>query len=153
MHETEATLSGTWRNQAKALVGDVVRAVQLRRELAELEVWHDVRAARRLAFVGGVGALLVVTGLPVYVICAVHSLAAHTSLGFIGWALILASLLVVPGMITLAVAVARFRSDFSGLRRTLTELNEDMVWLREWVERQEGADTADSDHDRTADDQ
>ncbi len=150
MHETEAASSGTWKDQAKVLAGDVVRAVQLRRELAELEVRHDANAVRRLAIVGGVGALLAITGLPVYIICAAQGLAARTSLGFVSWALILASLLVAVGVLALAVAVARFRSEFSGLRRTLSELNEDMIWLQEWGVRRDSSNNADADHDQAA---
>jgi hypothetical protein len=49
------------------------------------------------------------------------------------WMLLLGGFSLLLGAGIGWAAYQRFRSDFSGLRNTLAELQEDIVWLREWT--------------------
>ncbi|MBM4094830.1 MAG: phage holin family protein, partial [Planctomycetes bacterium] len=132
MNSAHAETSASWSGRTRRLASELLRMVQLRRELAELEIRHDYRTLRRLAVVGGSGALLVVVGLPLLFVALAHGLANVTTLGVVSWLVILASTLMVPGATILMLAIRRFRAEFSGLRATRAELQEDLIWLREW---------------------
>lgn len=123
-----------WPPKARRLAHDAVENLQVRRELLELEVRHDVRSIRRLVIVGGIGLILIVIGLPVLLLAMAHQLAEVTSWNIIIWSLILAAAVIVPGGIVLVGAIGRFRHEFSGLHHSLAELHEDMLWLREWTD-------------------
>ena len=123
-----------WPPEARRLAQDAVANLQVRRELLELEVRHDVRSIRRLVIVGGIGLILIVIGLPILLLATAHQLAEVTSWNLITWLLILAAAVIVPGGIVLVGAISRFRREFSGLHHSLAELHEDMLWLREWTD-------------------
>ncbi len=123
-----------WPQEARELARDAVEGLQVRRELLEVEVRHDVRSIRRLVVVGGIGLVLVLTGIPVLLVAAAQQLARTTSLGITVWSLILAAAVIGPGSIVLIVAIRHFRREFSGLHHSLAELHEDILWLREWID-------------------
>jgi uncharacterized membrane protein YqjE len=117
------------------LAGELLRMAQLRRQLAALEIGHDRALLRRFLLVGGPGAVLTFIGAPLLLMVAARGIAR--ALGWDDTASILAagSLFALPGVIMLVLALRRLRAQFCGLRGTLAELNEDLVWLREWTER------------------
>jgi uncharacterized membrane protein YqjE len=134
---------GTHRHETRQLRAELGRMLQLRRELATLEVHHDRRLIRRCLIVGSLGAAMTLVGLPLLLQIATQQLADLTTLSAAAWTLIMGAVLLVPGLLLVARAIGKFRSDFRGLRDTLAELNEDLIWLREWMPG--GADDGDDD--------
>ena len=101
-------------------------------ELARLELAADLRSARRLAIawlaVGRTGADgVAAAGGAVWP--KRWTAAAGIPRG--GWLLIFAGGLLVLALAGGYLAWRRFRRKFIGLRETMEELREDMVWLRE----------------------
>ena len=127
--------SGIWSPAARELAGEALEMLQLRRELAELEVRHDLRTGRRLLIVGGAGLVFLLSGLPLLLVAAARGLATWTNLGQTAWLLILGAVSLLWGGTVMWAAYRRFRQDFSGLEGTLAELNEDLVWLQDWTSR------------------
>ena len=131
------------------LVDEFGRMLRLRRDLAELEIRHDYRLVRRFAVTAGVGVALTLVAVPLLLFVVAHGLEGMTRLSRVDWLLIFGLALVVPGLTISVVAVRKFRTGFCGLRSTLAELNEDLVWLREWTGRSESEsdDDASAHHD------
>jgi len=123
---------------ARRLTSDVVGMLQARRQLAELEVRADIASSKRLGITGGIGLVLTLTSLPVLVVALARALHCCLPIGgeaFSGWLLICGGALLLAGGGTLWYAWRRFRREFVGLRESIAELREDVVWLREWTER------------------
>ena len=118
---------------ARQIAGELAEAIQLRRELAELEVRHDRALLKRFSLVGGLAAALLLCGVPLLLTAAAWWLAQVTELGFVGWLVGFGAVLVVPGTVGLAVGIRRLRGEFCGLQNTLAELREDSLWVREWA--------------------
>ena len=131
--------SSLWSVEARQLASDALEMLEMRRELAELEIRHDTRVGKRLAITGGAGAILVITSLPLLLTSLAHGLSMWTRLSAANWVLILGGFSLLLGAGIGWAAFQRFRSDFTGLKSTLAELNEDMVWLREWTQTQEAS--------------
>jgi uncharacterized membrane protein YqjE len=129
--------SSLWSVEARQLASDALEMLELRRELAELEIRHGTRVGKRLAIAGGAGAVLIITSLPLLLTSLAHGLSTWTRLSPANWILILGGFSLLLGAGIGWAAYQRFRSDFTGLKSTLAELNEDMVWLREWTETQQ----------------
>ena len=70
MSESRVHASGPWGPAARQTAGELAQMIQLRRELAELEVRHDRALVKRFLIVGGTAALLVVCGLPLLLTAA-----------------------------------------------------------------------------------
>jgi hypothetical protein len=128
---------------ARRIWSDLTEMFALRRQLAEEEIRGNVAAARRLAIVGGAAAVLAMTGLPVAIVALAMVLDVHLDDRYdatVAWALTgLGSASLILGLATLRAAWRRFRRDFVGLRESLAELKEDLIWLREFVESQDAA--------------
>lgn len=127
----------SWRERARHLTREAMQMVELRRQLAELEVRHGIQCLRRVSILVGVGAVLALVGLPVFVICLAYGLEQWTRLTFIPAALLLGSLLVIPGVLLIGFALRGFRRGFHGLQHSLAELREDLIWLKEWAGQQD----------------
>jgi uncharacterized membrane protein YqjE len=135
MNSPPEPATSLWSSEARQLAANAVEMLELRRELAELEVRHDAQAGKRLGLVGGVAAVLIVTALPLLLTALAHGLAGWTRINDPSvWMLILGGFSLFLGAGLGWAAYRRFRSDFSGLRGTLAELQEDVVWLREWTQ-------------------
>jgi uncharacterized membrane protein YqjE len=127
-------LQGAW--------SDVAEMFELRRRLAELEIKSDIAASRRLAVFGGIGAVLALAGLPIVLMTLAAYADAHwTNVSFPWISLASGAALLVAGALLMLAAWRRFRYEFLGLRETLAELREDVVWLREWVGDANGGDS------------
>jgi uncharacterized membrane protein YqjE len=135
MNDSSATRTPSGPGPLKPLAGELLRMVQLRRELAALEIGHDRALLRRFLLVGGPAAVLTLVGAPLLLLAAARAVA-HT----LGWdetlsILAAGALFTLPGAVMLILAIRKLRAQFCALRGTLAELNEDLVWLREWTER------------------
>ena len=60
------------------------------------------------------------------------------------------SVLLILGLLLLIAALSKCRSEFRGLRDTLAELNEDLIWLREWMPRESRDSGENTAHDEDA---
>ena len=121
---------------ARQTAGELAQMIQLRRELAELEIaarsrigqavpdrrWHSRRAGR-------------VRPAPA-VDCRSLGLAQVTEIGTARLAVFFGAVLVLPGTVAIVLSVRRLRAEFCGLRNTLAELHEDLVWIREWANQE-----------------
>jgi len=79
--------------------GEVARMLQLRRELAELEIRHDRSLVKRFLWVGVPAAVLVLCGLPLLLTAAALRLGQTTELEAALWLLFLGAVLVLPGLV------------------------------------------------------
>ncbi len=131
MSETRDNATPVWKQRVRLFAVELREAVNLRRELATLEIEHDRQLLRRGIIVGGIGAIMAVVGLPLLLQGTAQWLATMTRLSVTTWTLIFGTLLLVPGTLLLVRTIRRSRSSFCGLRSTLPELNEDMVWFRD----------------------
>jgi uncharacterized membrane protein YqjE len=120
----------------RRLLADLADMVQVRRELAEIELRDDLAASKRLGLFAGVGAVLALTALPLFVVTIAELLYSWWPVGtetFNGWLPILAGTLLLTGGALAWTAYGRFRRDFHGFRQSLAELQEDVEWLQEWA--------------------
>lgn len=113
---------------------EVVEMLKLRRELAEAEIRSDLAVGRRLAIVGGLGLLVATTGLPVLVVSLSSLLETWLSISPHVLTLLLGATLLGAGLLVAVGAWRRSRREFLGLRQSLDELKEDLVWLHEWTD-------------------
>lgn len=129
--------SGDTRNpNLRHLAREATQSLQLRRELAELELGHDRILLQRFAGFGGVAIALIVIGTSLLLVTAAWELAAITQLSFTAWLALLGAACLVPGSWVLWRSIRTVRREFCGLRGTLAELREDLAWLREWIHRE-----------------
>jgi uncharacterized membrane protein YqjE len=119
----------------RQLAREATRSLNLRRELAELELGHDRVLIQRFASVGGCAIALIIIGVSLLLVTAAWELSAVTNLSFTAWLALLGVTCLVPGGWVLWGSVRTVRREFCGLRGTLTELREDLAWLREWTNR------------------
>ena len=134
MNEAPGNPPSPWKDRLRLLASELNRSVELRRELAALEITHDRQLLRRGIIVGGIGAVMALTGLPMLLQAAASGLASVTLLSTTVWSVIMGVVLLVPGLILLAHTIRKTRSGLCGLKGTLSELNEDVIWLREWAQ-------------------
>ena len=102
MNDSGLNTSTGWGATARQIAGELAEAIQLRRELAELEIRHDRALLKRFSLVGGVSAAMVLCGVPLLLTAAAWELAQVTELGFAGWLVCFGAVLVVPGTVGLA---------------------------------------------------
>ncbi len=111
--------------------GKLCELFDARWAMAQLEIRHNISAAKRLAIVGGVGAVLALTALPILVIAASTALSSITTLDETAWRLILGGGLLLLGLAAMLLSWRTFRGNFTGLSETASELQEDRRWLQE----------------------
>ncbi len=99
--------------------------------MAQLEIRGDIDASRRLGIVGGIGAVMALTGLPVLVMVLGEALGRATVIDAIWWQLGFGFGFLLIGLTVLWLSYRTFRREFAGLRETLEELREDAAWMKE----------------------
>jgi uncharacterized membrane protein YqjE len=130
----ERPLFADLRDEIVALGAEVREMAQARWELARLELQADLRAAKRLVMAWLLSVVLALTALPLGVACLADVLDGRAGIPRYGWLLLFAA-----GLITLALAGGylawrRFWRKCTGLRETIEELREDMVWMQDRAE-------------------
>ena len=136
MTEPNASTSSPWGPTARQTAGELAHMIQLRRELAELEFRHDRALVKRFLMVGGTAAVLVVCGLSLLLTAAAWRLGQVTEFSPGAWLFFFGAVLVLPGTVAIVLSIRRLRAEFCGLRNTLAELHEDLVWIREWANQE-----------------
>ena len=107
----------------------------LRWQLAELELRSDLAATRRLGLLAGTGLVAAIAALPVLTVVLAGQLDAYLASGFPWVTLSAGCLMLAGGLLAAWLGWRRFRGEFLGLRESLDECREDLLWLREWVEQ------------------
>ena len=115
-------------------LADIIEMASLRWQLAELELRSDCASARRLGLVGGAGLVAVIASIPVLTIVLAGQLDAGLGNSFPWVTLSAGCLFLVGGLLAAWLGWRRFRGEFLGLRESLEECHEDLIWLREWGE-------------------
>ena len=133
MAEVDPPLFVEVKQQIGRLAAELRQMVDLRWQLARLELAAAGRSAKRLAIVWAVAAVSALISLPLIVVGTLLSLpeSMQASVSLIA---------LIAGLVLLAAAIVvgwwawwRFRRQFVGLEETLEEIREDLVWLQEWT--------------------
>ena len=130
-NSTERPLLADVRAELGALGGELREMASARWELARLEVESDLRSARRLAVAWLVALVMGLTSLPLAAVCLANALDRCANISSNGWLSIFAAGLLLASTLGGYLAWRRFRRNFLGLRETLEELREDVLWLKE----------------------
>ncbi|MHB8861793.1 MAG: phage holin family protein [Pirellulaceae bacterium] len=133
MHSAPLNATAPQAGTARQMAGELAQAIQLRRELVDLELRHDRVVLTRFLLVGGIAAAMVLCGVPLLLTAAAQELAQGTQLDLSAWLTLLGTGLVVPGTVALMLGIRRLRGEFCGLQNTLAELREDVIWMQEWA--------------------
>ena len=128
---TDRPLLADVREEFGSLGGELREMAAARWELARLEIESDLRSARRLAVAWLAALVMLLTSLPLVAVWLAGVLAGLTGTGAGSWLLGFAAALLLLSIAGGYLAWRRFRRNFLGLRETLEELREDVLWLRE----------------------
>lgn len=139
MSDADTANPPQWDQRLRPLAAELSRMVDLRRRLAALEIAHDKRLITRSVIGGGAGVLAAIIGVTLLLQAVASSLATDT-ISATAWTVILGAVLFAPGILLLAHAIHKVRSRFCGLQGTLAEINEDLIWLREWTQAADDRD-------------
>ncbi|MBX3413159.1 MAG: phage holin family protein [Pirellulales bacterium] len=133
--------------QADRLRHDFSEMLAARLELARLEATAAARQTARCAVALAVATLLLVSILPIAVATLALAGANYFAQSPIAW---LAGSVPILGALAAFIAwlsLRHYRRHFTGMRDTLAELREDLVWLQEWSGQADRADAAAPDAD------
>jgi uncharacterized membrane protein YqjE len=136
MNESHRPLLADLQEQAASLAGDLRQMLELRWQLARLELEEAGRASRRLAVRAALAGVLGLTALPLVAVAAADGLDGWLGWGRAAWLAVFAATLLSLATVIALAAWRRFRREFTGMAETLEELREDAVWLREWTGKQ-----------------
>ena len=130
----EATPSSNGAAQDGSPLHDLSKMIELRRQLAEAEIQSDKATTKRFAMIGGIGLIATLTGLPLLLSVVAARVDAILKLSFPWVSLTVALVFVAGGVLVAWSAWRRFRQEFLGLRESLQEIQEDLIWFRERFE-------------------
>jgi uncharacterized membrane protein YqjE len=137
MSDAQDSGNETRQPNLRQLAREATQSLNLRRELAELELSHDRILLQRFASIGGVAVALIVIGVSLLLVTAAWELSAVTNLSFTAWLALFGAACLVPGSWALWRSIRTLRREFCGLRGTLNELREDLAWLRDLTHRED----------------
>lgn len=129
----ERPLLADIRAELGAFSGELREMAAARWELARLELAADLLSAKRLILIWGAAAVMALTALPLLAVGLAEALDGCGNVARGQWLLIIAGGLLILAFDGSHFAWRRFRRRFVGLRETLEELREDMIWLKENV--------------------
>lgn len=119
---------------ASKSLADVVEMASLRWQLAEAELHSDLAAAQRFGWLGGAGLVASIAAVSVLTVVVTGELDDHLESSFPWVTLSAGCLMLGGGLLAAWLSWRRFRGEFLGLRESLDECREDLIWLREWAE-------------------
>jgi uncharacterized membrane protein YqjE len=128
---TKRPLFADVRRECGALGVELREMLSARWELARLELAADLRSAQQLLVAWLAAIVLAIAALPVLVVCLAGVLDGRAGIPRTGWLLIFGGGLLLLAVAGGYLAWRRFRRRFIGLRETLEELREDVLWLQE----------------------
>ena len=135
------------REQLGSLGSELREMAAARCELAGVEIASDLLSAKRLAVAWAVALVMALTSLPLVAVWMAEVLDELTGIPRGGWLLGFAACLLLTAGVGGYLAWRRFRRNFLGLRETLEELREDVLWLKE----KSAAGSAETESGRHAD--
>ena len=138
---TKQPLLADVRKELGSLAAELREMAAARLELARLEIASDLLSAKRLAVAWLVALVMAFTALPLVAVWMAEVLSGLTSIPRGGWLLGFAGCLFLLSGIGGYLAWRRFRRNFLGLRETLEELREDVLWLKEKGGKETGEHT------------
>ena len=103
--------------------------------MARLEIAEAVSSVKRLVIFLMVVAVMALSVLPILAVCSAELLGGRLGISKAVWLLILGLGLLAGAALVGGLTWRRFRHRFAGLRQTVEELREDLVWLEEWTGR------------------
>jgi hypothetical protein len=136
MSQPDRPLLADLKASLRSLISELREMLRLRWELLRLETISDLKNTRRLLIVWAISGVLILTALPLCAVALADVLAGVWHLERWAWLLIFAGSLLFVALSAAYLAWRRFRRRFLGLQETLEELNEDRVWLNEWLKKQ-----------------
>ena len=131
MNDSSKPLLADVREELGSLGAELREMAAARLELARLEIASDLLSAKRLAVAWLVALVMAFTALPLVAVWMAEVLNDLTGIPRGGWLLGFAGCLFLVSGIGGYLAWRRFRRNFLGLRETLEELREDVLWLTE----------------------
>jgi uncharacterized membrane protein YqjE len=131
MSSPDRSLLADLKAELSGLKADVGEMLQLRFELARLEIQADIGHLKRLVFVWGIAAVMALTSLPLLATCVAETLDGRLGIARSGWLLIFGLGLLCMAVICVYFGRLWFRRRFVGLQQTLEELREDLEWVKE----------------------
>lgn len=121
------------RAELRRLGGDVQTMIELRLQLASLELHVAIGQIKRLTTALAIAAAMGLTALPLVAVYMAEALDGRLGIARSTWLLLFAAgLLLLAGLVGW-LAWRTFRRRFVGLEETLEELREDLLWFREWT--------------------
>jgi uncharacterized membrane protein YqjE len=136
MSQSDRPLLADLKASLRSLTGELREMLRLRWELLRLEATSDLKNTRRLLIIWAAASVMILTALPLCAVALADVLADVWQIAHWGWLLIFAGSLLFVALSAAYLAWRRFRRRFLGLQETLEELNEDRVWLNEWLKKQ-----------------
>ena len=131
MSSPDRPLLADLKAELGGLKADLGEMLQLRWELARLEIQADLGHLKRLIFIWGMAAVMALTSLPLFATCVADTLDGRLGIARRGWLLIFGLALLCTAVICVYFGRLWFRRRFVGLKQTLEELREDLEWVKE----------------------
>jgi uncharacterized membrane protein YqjE len=131
MSSPDRPLLADLRAELGSLAADLQEMLQLRWELARLEIQADLNHLKRLAFIWGMAGVMAMTSLPLLATCLAETLDGWQGIARRGWLLIFGLTLLGTAFICVYCGWLWFRRRFFGLQETIDELREDLQWIKE----------------------
>ncbi len=138
MTERQPPLLAKLKDEIDSLRVDLGEMVRLRWELAQLELRTSARTVRHTAIALIVVAAMALSVLPTLTVAAAEALQGRLGIPCWGWLLLLGGGLAAFAAVGGYFVRQRFRRRFVGLEQTFDELREDLVWLKEWTQGEQG---------------
>jgi uncharacterized membrane protein YqjE len=136
MSSPDRSLLADLQKELRFLAADVQEMVQLRWELARLELQADLRNIKRLVIFFCAAAVMILTALPLLVSYLAEKLDGWQGIARGGWLLIFGLVLLGAGAVVALGAWIWFRRRFLGLQESLEELREDLEWMKESMKKE-----------------
>ncbi|HEY4759079.1 MAG TPA: phage holin family protein [Thermoguttaceae bacterium] len=131
MSSSDRPLLADLQAELKSMAADMREMIQLRWELARLELESDIFHIKRLAIIWVAAAVMAITALPLLVTYLAEKLDDWHGIARAQWLLIFGLSLIGLSLISAYGAWRWFRRRFIGLQETLEEFREDLQWLKE----------------------
>jgi uncharacterized membrane protein (DUF485 family) len=131
MSQHNRPLFADLKAELAGLKAEVFEMAMLRWELARREFQIASAAVQRLCAAVAIAGIAAFVSLPVFTVCLAEWLDGRLGVSRIGWLGIFGLGLLVGAIILSSLAIRRFRRVAAGLRESIDELREDLVWIRE----------------------
>jgi len=133
MDDRSEPLLAAMQSAVHRATGDVRTLAEARWKLARLEVLTAAGEIKRLAIAAAAGGIVALVSMPVLVVALADLLEGTFGFGRAAWLGLFGVGLLASAVVVAWTGWRRFQARFVGLEETLEELQEDLVWLREWT--------------------